>query len=253
VIEIALHHASQGFFVFPVVSNGKVPAIPKERGGRGCLDATWDVGRIERFWAEYPDANIGIATGNGLLVIDVDPRKSEGWLESLNSLELPPTFAVKTPNGWHLYFSMPRTAGITIGTNLLEGIDWRGDRGYVLGVGSVVGGVTYTIAKSLPIAPAPESLLKRIRAARRAKRRIQRDETGRMVINAGGRNDTLMRIAFSLRHFGIELNAIYEALRAVNHDHCEPCLGDEELRSIAACVAQYPPVKPESDAAAGSA
>jgi hypothetical protein len=115
-------------------------------------------------------------------------------------------------------------------------------------VGSVVGGVTYQIAKSLPIAPAPHSLLQRIHAAR-GKRRINRDDTGRMVINAGDRNDRLMRIGCSLRHWGCDLNSILEALRAINVDHCDPALDDEELRNIAASCARYAPAESPKESA----
>ncbi|EQD41166.1 protein containing DNA primase/polymerase, bifunctional, partial [mine drainage metagenome] len=76
MIELARHYVSRGWPVFPLAAGGKVPAIPRERGGHGCLDATLDMNRVEHWWSEYPDANVGISTGrrSGLLVIDVDPR-----------------------------------------------------------------------------------------------------------------------------------------------------------------------------------
>ena len=33
---------------------------------------------IREWWHLYPDANIGIATGKGLLVIDIDPQNGDG-------------------------------------------------------------------------------------------------------------------------------------------------------------------------------
>ena len=41
---------------------------------RGCLDATADAEQIRRWWKQYPQANVAIATGGGLAVIDIDPR-----------------------------------------------------------------------------------------------------------------------------------------------------------------------------------
>lgn len=245
MIELALHYANSGWPVFPLAPGGKEPAIPKRRGGSGCLDATLDLNRIEQWWREYPQANVGIATGrrSGLLVIDVDPRKCPSWLESLHALALPQTLTVRTwSGGWHLYFNKfsadPR---ITIGTELLPGIDWRGNGGYVVGAGSIVNGVTYTIAKNLPIAQAPAALLERILAARKHARPVK-DATGHMVIRERTRNATLFALASLLRRFGLEYNAALESLRAANTDHCVPPLDDQELRQIAASAMRYAPV-----------
>lgn len=241
MMDLALHYARRGWPVFPL--NGKVPAIPKERGGRGFLDATLNLNLIERWWHEYPSANIGIATGrrSGLLVIDVDPRKNDKWLESLHTLALPPTFAVKTwSGGWHLYFKFSGDPRVTIGADLLPGIDWRGNGGYVVAAGSIVNGATYEISKNLPFVPAPELLIERI-AASKSKRRVERNESGHMVIAERRRNDTLMRIGCALRRWGVGYNALLQALRSINEDHCQPALDDAEVRQIAASVVQYPP------------
>ncbi len=241
MLDYALHYAKLGWPVFPL--NGKIPAIPRERGGRGCHDATLDLTRIAEWWREYPDANVGVGTGrrSGLLVIDVDPRHNSRWLDSLNSLELPPTFTVKTwSGGAHLYFRFTGDARITIGTDLLPGIDWRGNGGYVVAAGSIVDGKQYEIAKNLPIARAPDALLERI-LAKRNRPRPTPDANGHMVIMNGQRNGTLFSLACLLRRFGLEYNAIYESLRATNADHCDPALGDDELRQIAGSAMRYAP------------
>jgi putative DNA primase/helicase len=241
MIDLAYHYAKLGWLVFPLAAGDKMPAISRERGGRGFLDATTNVDAIERWWTDYPDANVGIATGRWLLVIDIDPRKDSKWLESLHALALPPTLTVKTwSGGWHLYFSMPPDSRITIGANLLPGIDWRGNGGYVVAAGSIVKGAHYEIAKNLPIARAPAALLERIRKAKRS-RPIERDASGHMVIPEKRRNDTLMRVGCALRRWGVEYNAVLESLRAINADHCDPAIEDEELRQIAASVARYAP------------
>lgn len=243
MLDFALHYAARGWPIFPLAPNSKVPAIPRERGGRGCLDATLDLAQIEGWWREYPDANIGVATGrrSGLLVVDVDPRKTTAWLDSLHSLELPATFTVKTcSGGWHLYFRFSGDERVTIGTDLLPGIDWRGNGGYVVAPGSVVDGAQYEIAKNLPIVRAPESLLERT-LAKRNRPRPAPDANGHMTIAAGQRNATLFALACLLRRFGLEYNAILESLRATNGDHCDPPMEDHELRQIAASAMRYAP------------
>jgi putative DNA primase/helicase len=242
VIDLALFYASKGWPVFPLAAGAKIPAIPKERGGHGCLDATLERKMIETWWDQYPAANIGIATGRraGLLVIDIDPRKTSDWLQSVNSLKLPQTFTVRTASGgFHLYFASPAHSKITIGANLLPGIDWRGQGGYVVGAGSIVKGVTYEIVRSCAIVTAPAALLARIGTHKKA-RVAARDSSGHMVIPDGSRSDHLIRIACAIRRFGVEFNAIYEALKAVNADHCEPGLPEQDLRTIAASAARYP-------------
>lgn len=248
MIDLALHHTRAGYRVFPLLPDRKVPAIAKRDGGNGCLDATTNIETIERWWRAYPNANVGIATGRGLLVIDVDPRKTEKWLQSLHELALPQTFTVRTwSGGWHLYLAMPPTCKITIGADLLPGIDWRANNGYVVAAGSVVNGALYTVAKNLPIAAAPRSLLERIEATRKT-RKIERDQDGHMVIPDSRRNDTLMRVGSALRRWGVDYNAILESLRAVNIDHCDPPLEDAELRHIAGSVSRYKPNEPKGAA-----
>lgn len=240
MIDYALHYAKLGWPVFPL--NGKVPAISREKGGRGCLDATTNPDQIETWWKQYPDANIGVATGktSGLLVVDVDPRKTDTWLDSLHSLSLPPTLTIKTwSGGWHLYFRY-FGSDITIGAELLPGIDWRCNGGYVVGAGSLVQGAAYEISKSLPIVDAPRALLEMLLKRKRMSRPVA-DEAGHMVIPAGTRNETLFALACLLRRFGLEYNSIYEALRAANLDHCEPPTDEEELRQITGSAMRYAP------------
>lgn len=58
--------------------------------------------------------------------------------------EFPKTRIVRTPNdGIHIYYKVDRE--IRCKVNLYEGIDIRGDGGYVVGVGSVINGKEYKI------------------------------------------------------------------------------------------------------------
>ncbi|EQD55914.1 prophage Lp4 protein 7, partial [mine drainage metagenome] len=116
----------------------------------------------------------------------------------------------------------------------------RCNGGYVVAPGSVVEGKLYEIARNLPLAPVPASLLERIEAHRKA-RRIEHDTEGRMVIEARRRNETLFQIACALRRFGVDTPALLESLRVVNNKHCHPALADFELQTIAVSAARYRP------------
>ncbi len=119
LLNAALWYASKGIAVVPLYSPvnsgcscpvgaacgspGKHPRTP-----HGKDDASANPDTIHRWWAEWPNANVGICPGDRVLVLDVDPRS--GGAESLASLEaahgaLPATYEVRTGgNGRHLYF-----------------------------------------------------------------------------------------------------------------------------------------------------
>jgi putative DNA primase/helicase len=111
-------------------------------------DATTDRKQVLAWWEQWPETNIGIATGtpSGIFVLDIDGAVGKASLHELEAKHgpLPRTFTVKTGNGRHLYF---RSTGGRVGNSagrLGKGIDVRGDGGYVVGVGSVhVSGFIY--------------------------------------------------------------------------------------------------------------
>jgi len=82
---------------------------------------------VREWWSKWPDANIGIVTGkvSGITVVDVDIDHG-GKVDGL-----PPTLIVKTGNGgWHYYYQYEE--GITIGAGIKQGIDIRGEGGFVV-------------------------------------------------------------------------------------------------------------------------
>jgi hypothetical protein len=95
---------------------------------------------IQTWWTQWPDANIGIATGarSGLIVLDVDPRHGgEITLERLQRQHgaLPPTVQSRTGGGGcHYYFQYPGPRfRIPSGVHKLgRGLDIKADGGYVV-------------------------------------------------------------------------------------------------------------------------
>jgi hypothetical protein len=134
-LRAALGDAKKGIPVFPCKPGGKEPLT-----ANGYLDASTDNSRITAWWNRWPEANIGMPTGerSGFWVLDVDKdRWGFGTLEALEAEHgaLPPTYTVKTGRGgMHLYFRYP-TDGSTIRSSsgkLGMGLDVRGEGGYVL-------------------------------------------------------------------------------------------------------------------------
>ncbi len=123
--------------VFPV--RGKRPLTR-----RGFYDATRQEERIRQWWRQWPDAGIGLPTGERteLVVLDIDPR--HGGRVALQQLQrrygpLPPTCFTRTGGGGlHLLFAYPSdTCGrgrIPNATCLggFAGIDLRASGGYIV-------------------------------------------------------------------------------------------------------------------------
>lgn len=131
-LKAALAYARRGWPVIPV--NGKRPIT-----AHGVHDATTDADTIRAWWAEHPNANVGLAMGYGRVALDVDPRN--GGDRTLAELAeqhgvLPATVEALTGGGGqHLIFSTNRTP---VGCATLgEGVDVKGARGYIVAAPSV--------------------------------------------------------------------------------------------------------------------
>lgn len=125
--------ASKRFRIFPLVPNTKKP-YP---GTRGLKEATYDLKVIRQWWENTPDAEIGIATGQGLLVIDYDNdgdvfETIDGFCEKYD-IHPDDTFSVETPSGgYHVYLRHdPNTQTKNSASKLFPNVDIRGDGGYV--------------------------------------------------------------------------------------------------------------------------
>lgn len=135
----ALRYADRGWHIFPC-DEKKAPHTE-----HGFKDASTDPAQITAWWARWPDANIGLATGEscGLFVIDIDKQnerhKHDGyvaWFALCQDhdwhADAVDVLGCKTPSwGSHLYFNW--RPGITNGRGTLPlGVDVRGNGGYVL-------------------------------------------------------------------------------------------------------------------------
>ena len=139
--------AKLGLRLFPLKPNSKVPAIKDWQ-----RKATSDLDTIDAFSSEVPDCNWGVATGQGLVVLDADCKNGKRGLESLEMLDmmgLPESFRVRTPTGGvHVYLKTKRLYRCSVGAIVGHpDIDVRGEGGYVVGPGSTIEGETYAIIR----------------------------------------------------------------------------------------------------------
>lgn len=122
LLTAALGYAeAKSWPVFPVRPD-KTPWI-----ATGFKGATRDPRLIRDWWRRYPEAGIGFAVPEGVLVVDVDPRNGGSLPEGL-----PQTRTASTrSDGTHAYFMVP--AGLSFVGQAAKGVDLKGPgKGYVL-------------------------------------------------------------------------------------------------------------------------
>jgi hypothetical protein len=165
MLDRALALAAEEFSVMPLQPGAKTPILP---GWPDLADKPLDEAQLRRCWEKHPGANIGIVTGAGLVVIDVDVKAGKTGKADMQKiaedLGLPrdwlDTFIVGTPSGGlHLYFTIPVDIGCP---PLTDSIDIRGRGGQVVAPGSVVGGKVYSVTRDRPIKEIPPALLERL-------------------------------------------------------------------------------------------
>jgi hypothetical protein len=240
--DAAMLYAIRGWPVFPLI--GKVPAV---RSGHGYKDATTDIVQVCEWWAKYPDANIGIATGAaGLVVIDPDKEGDKAWRELAHRLMLPQTLMAYTGGGgMHVYFVAPSSprVGNSAG-KLLPHVDVRGWGGYIVlppsihpDTGKRYAWIPHT---QLSICPLPKPLLKMLFPPPAPSRRVTVTDSinpdwwlkGR-TFREGERNWCLYQTACSIVNHVQSLDELVSLTLAVNDARCIPPLPEAEARQVA--------------------
>ena len=236
--EWALHYAEMGLAVFPLVCRDKVPAVVG-----GCKVATTERTTIERWWDKNPQYNIGIATGNkssGLVVIDLDVDKNKG-IDGYDVLRDWQNKHGKLPETWQSITGRCRYNYIykdaIVHSNrvgLYEGVDIRGEGGYIVAPPSVhpngniyeweQGPEEYEIAQV-------DNIVNDFLKGEKQRRDSEHKTNFKVpeLIPEGKRVDTIVRLIASLRTKGLDDDAIKAAVRVENEKRCNPPLKEKEL------------------------
>jgi hypothetical protein len=162
ILQAALNYAQRGLPVIPI-SHDKKPCIKWADYQR--MKAT--ANEIRTWWSKWPNAMIGIVTGqiSGVFVVDCDSQEGFDAVQELlpDSLEIP---TARTPRGgWHFYFQYPKDSKLTVQAAIMPGVDIRGEGGYIIAAPSMNGnGKGYEWLNGLSLAeiappPVPNALL----------------------------------------------------------------------------------------------
>ena len=231
-LKYALNYAKLNFKVFPLKVNTKDGHICKS----WKKEATTNETIIRNMWKE--NYNVAVVTGNGLMIIDVDVKNGKDGLKSIEPFldKFPKTFTVKTPNGGYHYWYLVNKE-VPCKVNLYDGIDIRGEGGYIIAPPSIVDNKSYEIINNHPIAAANDAVYEFLYKEEYTKvSSIKSNE-----ITAGSRNDTLFKIACSLHSKGICDEAILACLLKENEVRCNPSLLQDEVeRIVNSVINRYP-------------
>lgn len=259
----AKRYAALGWPVFPIhwpdeagiCSCGKADCgdIGKHpRTAAGFKDATTSEFIVRNWWRRWPDANVGIATGSGLVVLDIDLHSGSGF-KTLLDLEaelgkLPHTPTVITGSGGHhRYYRVP--AGVVIRnsagkTGLGPDLDVRGDGGYVVAAPSLHETLTrYSWAPGrglddMPIAELPAAWIARLQGKDKPAA-AKRVEPINLSVHNHNRNAGLTSIAGALRARGLSEEQIRDGLAGIN-GHVDEPLPAEDIAKIARSIGSKP-------------
>jgi hypothetical protein len=241
--QAALRYLDRGWSVTPIRPRDKRPlsrwqryqALPPARA------------EVERWFAEHPDAGVGIVTGavSGLVVLDIDPK--HGGDEALAALAHrhgppgPTVEAVTGGGGRHFYFAAPG-GGIRNRAGLAQGIDLRGDGGYIVAPPSIhPSGQPYRWIEGrspfeFPLAPLPRWVLRMSGAGGSGRRPEDWRALVRKGVGEGTRNTTIASLTGHLLWHGVDPGVALELMLAWNRLRCRPPLDDEEVAGVVASI-----------------
>ena len=252
LLDAALLYASMGWRVFPLKPRSKSPATV-----HGFKDATTDAGQIRAWWTQNPAYNVGIATGDGLVVIDVDDKPKNlvqgsdmlrDWEYEHGHLSETVT-AISGTGGTHYYYdvgdvSVPSSQSATLF------IDLRGDGGYIVAPPSIHPDTgepyMWDIEPSLDNPPAKASTVEKRCLDWIYANRGTAGKTGaakphiEQVHEGEGRNNYLYKMGCAIRAQGADDTTISIYLTQVNAQTCKPPLDVDELAKTIDSICKLP-------------
>lgn len=253
LLEAALLYASIGLKVFPLVPREKSPAF------KGWQEkATTDETQIRQWWTQNPNYNVGIKTGNGLCVIDVDDKPDKYAVLGSDVLrewelehgEISETVCAKTgTGGMHYYFNVGDTRISGCESDKIH-IDLRCDGNLIVAPPSIhPNGNRYEwdiSPEDMPIVQVSKTDKACIDWVYKNRKGADKDGKTDTTIPSGqlkegeGRNEFLFKQGRSARGKGADDDTVAAFLIALNNTKCQPPLDEHELEKTIKSVCSVP-------------
>lgn len=263
-VSFALDMIARGYPVFALKDND-----PKKQPPEG------------RSWLPYRSRNrklaesrlqntrtYAVATGSGLLVVDVDVKEGRPGQDTFDELNVlygfPETFTVQTGSGGkHLYYKIPPYLELSGKANQLgPSVDVRCHNNYVVGPGSFVEGREYTVLNDAPAAECPAWILELCEKALEREAnyavplcdwdlpqnvaraiRFLKDEAKPAIQYQGG-NATLYHVAAQVRDYAISEPTGLDLILDHYNERCSPPWPPEQARVVVSNAYSYAKRRP---------
>jgi len=223
---------------------GSIGKHPRTKNG--SKDATLDPDQIRKWWTTWPTANIGIATGHALpkgpghdhhtlAVIDIDGETGKASLAALEVERGTLVPSVRTGGGGlHIYAAIPND--LTVRNSQArqdgwEGIDLRGQGGYVVAPPSIHGsGTPYRLTGPRKVRELEDGWLDAITTPSRARdTRVPTTHPAGILVKHGQRHQTMISQIGHMHNAGLTNHAIFAAMRlAINENYEDGTLVPDE-------------------------
>ena len=212
---------------------------------------------LQEMWTRFPNANVGVCMGpvSGIVGLDIDGEPGEALLDEACGEELPDTCEFTTPGGGRrLLFAIPPgvqcpgpthscAAGRHSGMSFLS----QGSQTVMPPSRHANGGYYAWKQYASPADRPPQTVPKWL--IDWAIRQNQRNRVANTQVSAvgeqirdGERDQTLTRLAGSMRRHGATREEMLAALEVANH-RCQPPLPQAQIEKIAESVSKYTPAQ----------
>ena len=238
-IDTARRYLARGWSLLPLRSQDKRPLVAWEPLQSSHPSAE----QVADWFGRWPDANIGIVTGeiSNLIVLDIDPK--HGGDASLDRLErqfgqLPATIEVTTGGGGHHFYFAHHGGLIRSRTGLAQGVDLRGDGGYIVAPPSIhPSGHPYLWAvghspEDVALAALPRWILLESGGSRARRTPSDWRRLVREGVPEGQRNSSIAALTGHLLRHQVDPEVVLELLLSWNRMRCRPPLQDAEVAQV---------------------
>lgn len=262
-LEQALRLAAQGYYLFPLEENSKLPEAGYNWKHRSTRDPetikSWFIDK-HMGWPRNP--NIAIDCGkSGIYPVDIDTKDGKHGDKTFAKLDkaygFPATLVFETASGGlHYVYNNTANLGNTAST-LGKDIDTRGIGGYIVAPGSEIDGKKYRVLEKRKVADLPEWIEEKLADYRHTPDRekgdtVSEDEPANIqraiswlediaehaVEGAGGDHITFATAA-KLRDLGCSEEKTLELLLDHWNEECSPPWDAEDLERKVANAFSY--------------